>query len=109
MTKLKTTRKHLMQYYGSGYTVDMPHLLDLVDIEPFAYTCGTYGWNFDAYDVDGILLTSGYRNTIGPRLKIAEKYEEKARKINKSLDDWIVKKKKVKKVWRAFVRELKGL
>lgn len=107
MTKIKTTRRELAKF-ARAYTVDMPHLFHLAGVEPFAYTCGVYGWNFDAYEVAGVLLCSGYRGMIGPRLEIAAKYEEKARKIDLLPIRWDEKKQKARRIWRAFVRELEG-
>lgn len=105
MTKIKTTIRELRKF-PRAYTVDMPHLFYLADIKPFAYTCGVYGWNFDAYEVSGVLLCSGYRGMIGPRLEIATKYEEKARKLDLLHISWEEKKQKAQRIWRAFVREL---
>lgn len=50
---------------------------------PDWYTCGIYGWNFDAYDIDGVLIMWGDRGTFGKladydRIKF---YEEKAKEI----------------------------
>lgn len=108
MSKIKTTRHELMTKFAKSYTVDMPHLFKLAGVEPFAYTSGVYGWNFDAYEVSGVLLCSGDRGMIGQRLEIAEKYEEKARKIDSLPIRWEEKKQKARRVWNAFVRELKG-
>ena len=106
MTKILTTRRELYNRFARAYTVDMPHLFHLAGVEPFAYTCGVYGWNFDAYNVGGVLLCSGYRNMIGPRLDIARKFEERARKIDLMPIIWEEKKKKAKRVWREFVKAL---
>lgn len=50
---------------------------------PDWYTCGVYGWNFDAYDIDGVLIMWGDRGTFG---KLADYdrirfYEDKAKEI----------------------------
>lgn len=83
--KLQTTAKKLRQEYGRyalaiGYC-DAWHLLKGAGLEPFAYTAGVYGWNCDAYDYKGILITTGYRGTVGLRVpySVVHKYEEKAR------------------------------
>lgn len=104
--KIKTTRRELFNRFSRSYTVDMPHLFALADVQPFAYTCGVYGWNFDAYEVGGVLLCSGYRGMIGPRLDCARKYEERARKIDLLPILWSEKQKKARRIWREFVREL---
>ena len=80
--KVKTTRKAIVN--GStnircaGYC-DLQALLR--NHEPFAYTTGVYGWNFDAYDVYGITICTGYRNMPGKRLEGIEEYEDKAKAI----------------------------
>ena len=108
MTKIKTTRRELAAKFARAYTVDMPHLFNLAGVGPFAYTCGVYGWNFDAYEVAGVLLCSGCRGMIGPRLENSAKYEEKARKIDLLPIRWDEKKQKARRIWRAFARELGG-
>ena len=107
--KIKTTRRELYNRFARSYVVDMPHLFALANVQPFAYTCGVYGWNFDAYDVEGVLLCSGYRGMIGPRLEIARKYEEKARKIDLLPIVWAEKQKKARRVWNAFKKELEKM
>ena len=84
--KIKTTRKELLRHYGKinaisiGYC-DAWHLLHGARLEPFAYCAGVYGWNFDAYDVDGVLLCTGYRGMLGQDAKNLQKYEDKARAL----------------------------
>lgn len=46
-----------------------------------AYTTGVYGWNFDVFEVYGITICTGYRNTPGSRLEHIREYEEKAAAI----------------------------
>ena len=88
--KVKTTRKNLLNNYGTacalsiGYC-DAWHLLKGAGLEPFAYCAGVYGWNFDAYDVDGVLICTGYRGMIGKQAETVRKYEEKARALVEGL------------------------
>lgn len=82
--KLKTTRKNLLQGFGRdsslavGYC-DAWYILKAFDA--FAYTAGVYGWNFDAYEIDGVLITTGYRNLIGRTPRFVQEFEEKAKKL----------------------------
>lgn len=84
--KYKTTRKAIVN--GSvnvkcaGYC-DLSHLLHYH--EAVAYTAGVYGWNFDAFEVYGLTICTGYRNMPGSRLEGIREYEEKARAI---INDW---------------------
>lgn len=52
--------------------------------EPFAYTVGVYGWNFDIYYVYGVTICIGYRGMPGERLKCIEAYEKKAKAVTGS-------------------------
>lgn len=45
---------------------------------PVAYTSGIYGWNFDAYEVYGVTICTGYRGMVGKRLEGIGEYERKA-------------------------------
>lgn len=78
--KVRTTRRAIVN--GSNNVrcagaCDLQHLLK--NHEPIAYTCGTYGWNFDVYEVYGVTICTGYRNMPGKRLDCIGEYEEKAR------------------------------
>ncbi len=50
--------------------------------DPFAYSAGVYGWSCDYYNIDGVIISTGYR-PIGKSLDydIIKKYEDEARKI----------------------------
>lgn len=85
--KFKTTAKEIRE---NGYNVvragycDLQYLLR--GVEPRAYTCGVYGWNFDVYEIDDaheipLTICTGYRGMVGRRAEGIEEYEEKARKI----------------------------
>ena len=60
--KYKTTAKELKAGYykiiEAGYC-DLQSLLSYKS--PIAYSKGTYGWNFDVYDIDGVAIVTGYR------------------------------------------------
>jgi hypothetical protein len=60
--KLKTTAKEMRQYpriVRIGYC-DAQNLLKYKS--PFAYSAGVYGWNGDYYEIDGVLIATGYRS-----------------------------------------------
>lgn len=84
--KYKTTRKAIVS--GSSNIVyagycELSYLLRYHD--PIAYTSGTYGWNFDVYEVYGLTICTGYRNMPGRRANNIATYEDAARKI---VDDY---------------------
>lgn len=80
--KYKTTRKSVVEnstnIIAVGYC-GADHLLR--GIEPRAYTCGMYGWNFDVYEVHGLTICTGYRGMPGRNAKNLDEYERKAREI----------------------------
>lgn len=59
----------------------MQHLL--INHAPFAYNGGVYGWNWDAYNVYGVTVCTGYRNLTGrtPDYCTVLDYEDRARRI----------------------------
>lgn len=68
MGKIRTTRRELkdnFNCYGFGYC-ELSNILYFENAR--FYTCGIYGWNFDAYVIEHkgqeICLTTGYRNMI---------------------------------------------
>jgi hypothetical protein len=61
MIKLKATKKELKDHYyhiiGIGYC-DAQFLLE--GVNPFSYCTDKGGWACDNYDVDGVLISTGY-------------------------------------------------
>lgn len=78
--KTKMTRKDINTRYaiGVGYC-DAAYLLG--DVNAIGYNAGVYGWNWDAYNVDGVEIVTGYRNfPAGIRqAQHVNEYNEKAR------------------------------
>lgn len=90
--KIKTTIKELKNNFPKNSRIaigycNLQALLRVANVKPFAYTSGVYGWNFDAFDVDGVLLTTGYR-PLGksPSYELCCKFEIAAREIEKKYD-----------------------
>ena len=108
--KYKTTRRDLLKNYypeqslAVGYC-DAQFLLR--GFEPRSYTCGIYGWNFDAYEIEGILITTGYRNLIGKPAQFVREFEEKARKILSwdNPDSYEKKQNKVRKLCLKWLKK----
>lgn len=59
------------------------------------YNAGVYGWNFDAYYINDVIICTGYRNMPGKVMVKVNDYEEKAIKILKSEDSQEIKMKKI--------------
>lgn len=64
--KFHITRKQVKENYyrvlQAGYC-SMQYLL--VGKQAIGYNAGLHGWNFDLYNIDGIAITTGYRNMVG--------------------------------------------
>ena len=102
--KLKTTTKEMRQFYRIlqvGYC-ELQFLLNAVS--PFAYTCGVYGWNADYYEIDGVLIATGYRSmpqskNVTCDYKLVRKYDDQARSLSPDETRDLLKK---------FIKEIKG-
>lgn len=118
MGKIRTTRRELKENfkcYGFGYCA----LQNILYFERTRfYTCGIYGWNFDAYVIEHkgqeICLTTGYRGMIyNDTQKISyntvKEFDSKALKIicNNALS-YDNKKIAVTALLHEFLDELTG-
>ena len=78
--KLKSNKKGFkgLDVLKVGYC-KLQYLLNYKDA--FAYSSGAHGWACDYYDIDGVIISTGY-NPIGKQTKseIVEHYEKIARK-----------------------------
>lgn len=77
-TTARTVRNGYQKILSIGYC-DAQYLLK--GESPVAYTCGTYGWNFDVYEMDGVAICTGYRGMPGVPVdyNLLKEYENKAR------------------------------
>lgn len=108
--KCHVTRKDIKNNYS--YIMDVYNTPDhlLYYENPFAYNSGTYGWNWDAYEINGVVIIKGYRNRIGKKIgyNITRPYEEKAMEItdNKSLS-YSERKKMVRELLNDITEKFK--
>jgi len=87
--KVKTTAKSIRLGGGPILAVDYCGMRFLLRSHaPYAYTCGTYGWNFDVYSVDSITICTGYRGMPGrtPDYALMREYENQARRVWEDYD-----------------------
>jgi hypothetical protein len=90
--KYKTTAKELKSGYYNIISVGYCELQTLLNYKsPIAYSAGTYGWNFDVYDINGIAIVTGYRSMPSQHSKasydLVREYEQKAHgKTKEELD-----------------------
>lgn len=62
--KYRTTNKAIQreQYIADVHYCGLQEVLSAAGYSPFAYHCGVYGWNWDAWRVGGVVLVGGYRS-----------------------------------------------
>lgn len=87
MNKIKTTKREMKNNYrilSFGYC-DVQSLLAYES--PVAYSAGVYGWSCDYYDIDGVIICTGYSPITTKNMKDlsydeVREWEAKARSTN---------------------------
>lgn len=81
----------------------------LINHEPIGYNAGTYGFNWDAYEVCGVVICSGFRNMPGVVPYGAIIYEEQAHKVVKDYSkSWDERREEVEELLKKFCAENGG-
>lgn len=111
--KFKTTKKEITSNFdkilGIGYC-GLQHLLYYQN--PIAYTCGVYGWYADIYNINGVIICTGYCpfGNIRADYNLTKEYDEKARQItndrNKSYEQ---RKEEVNSLLNEFIEKIKTI
>src|SRR5574344_2966071 len=107
--KLKTTKK---QITSQSSKILKLHYCDCQTLlrykNPFAYSTGNMGWSCDYYDINGVIISTGY-NPIGEEVsyELCNEYEKLARDIiyNNYNESFEVKKDKVTKLLNEFIKK----
>ena len=108
--KFRTTAKEIRNGYGKKIAISYcgaQHLLSAH--QPVAYTCGTYGWNFDVYIVDGVTICTGYRGMVGKSVNydLLRKYETAAEKVRyNNAMTWEERNEECDKLLREFLAKV---
>jgi hypothetical protein len=110
--KLKAGKRELKSNYNHIVKIcycNAQHLLKYVD--PFSYCTRSEGWACDNYDIDGVLISTGYspidsRNTKSDYHMIRE-YDDRALKICCSDLSHNEKKIKINKILKEFIERVK--
>lgn len=81
--KLKTSMLKVNQNYNKIISIGYCDLESLLAYkEPFAYSAGLYGWSCDYYNIDGVIICTGYRTLndkgVAFDYKIVKKYNSQA-------------------------------
>lgn len=111
--KFKTTKKVMKDNYyyivGTGYC-NMSYLLYYE--KPIAYSSGTYGWSCDYYEIDNVLISTGYNHLKNKNTTVdyetINKYDKLAMDIiNNHSIHYEEQKEKVKNLLQQFIKEVK--
>jgi len=106
--KFKTTKKAMNANYNTVISIgycDAQSLLNYT--EPIAYSTRAEGWACAYYDINGVLISTGYAPINGLRnYEITKKYNEEAEKIQFSNLDYETKKTQVNNLLSAYVAEM---
>ena len=112
MVKLKATKKEMREGYYYILSVGYCSMQSLLrERQPFAYSSGTYGWACDYYEIDGVLISTGYaplsnKNMIEDYGLIRE-YENKALEIDSLFFHLDERKAKKEALLKELVNKLK--
>ena len=110
--KFKATKKEMKYnfYYiaNIGYC-DAQYLLNYKG--PIAYSAGVYGWACDYYDIDNVLISTGYSPLAEKNTKkdyeLLKSYEDQARAITCSDIDYSEKELKINKLLSDYIKAIK--
>ena len=111
--RVKVTKKQILEdnfhVYGVGYC-ELQTLLRY-EHSPF-YSAGIYGWACDYYQVDDVIISTGY-GYVGRKTdyKTVNKYEKLAQKIVYGDNDltYEQKQRKVTRLFHKFIAEIKAV
>ena len=81
--KLKTTNKQIRANFYEVLSIGYCEAQYLLNYKnPFAYTCGVYGWNADFYEIGIVCISTGYR-PIGDNVdyNLLQELEKQAKNI----------------------------
>jgi hypothetical protein len=82
---MKITAKSVREYQGKKLAIPYCEAQSMLYYQDkYGYNSGIYGWNFNAYYVNGVIITTGYRNLVGDNAKNLGEYEAKAKAILKA-------------------------
>ena len=87
--KIKTTTKELKNRYGLRHALIIPDGMGqnlFPEHDMHEYTCGVYGWNYDAYFLNNYVILRGYRGMFGVDVdsEIISKYDRMASDFKKA-------------------------
>ena len=72
------------------------------------YTAGVYGWSADIFNIDGVVIVTGYRpfGNIQPDHELVKEYEKKAGEIIQYTYEYGKIEQKLDELLKAFIKEV---
>jgi hypothetical protein len=109
--KFKTTKKNMNANYDQIASVGYCNAQYLLGYEnPMAYSTRAEGWACDYYDVNGILISTGYAPLSSkhtkPDYNIVRKYDDLARENYYSSGSYEERKAKADELLKEFAEEI---
>lgn len=109
--KFKATKKAIKENYLKIVGIGYCNAQYLLQYEPeIAYSAGQNGWACDYYDVDNVLISTGYAPIESRNVRctydIVSKYEDLARANVLSNLPWEEKKENNKDLLKQFIAEI---
>ena len=86
--KLRASKKELREGYYRIISIGYCDAQRLLNYEKaFAYSAGVYGWACDYYDIDGVLISTGYSPLASKNVKfdykLVREYEDEADNLDR--------------------------
>ena len=113
MLALKATKKEMRNGYDKIIRIGYCNLQHLLDYAPrIAYSARAEGWACDYYDIDGVLISTGYAPLSSKNVKSVDyetirKYNEEGAKLRGDFSiPYEAKKAEAMRLLSAFVAEV---
>ena len=112
MIKLKATKKEMREGYYHILSVGYCSMQSLLrERQPFAYSTRAEGWACDYYEIDGVLISTGYAPLNDKNMEkdysTIKEYENKALEIDSLFLPFDEKKAKKAALLKELVNKLK--
>lgn len=109
--KFKTSKKNMRDSYNKILKISYCNAQYLLQFEePIAYSTRSESWACDYYDIDGVLISTGYAPLESKNVKVdyetVKKYDNIARDIIYSNINFEDIRVKVKELLRKFISEV---
>ena len=107
MSKYKVTRKEIKERFSTILKIGYCNAQHLLSCEnEFAYSTRAEGWACDYYNIDGIIISTGYA-PIGKETNynLLREYEQKAEKIRYNYDlKWEDRKEQINELLSEYIK-----